>query len=273
MKKNIWERATVAALVLGTAGWLTGGCGNETQEVSTNTLIPFASPFASVIPAGSITLTGAQVPAGTQTISVRFTLPNGQTATTTGVQSAAGVISAPTPSGFTGTSAVQVTYQGTGGTLLGTQTTTANLVGNNQPVSAQLGTFVGPTPSPLPTITPTPPPAISPTPTPAPSVTPPPAPSPIAGLTGNIAITGNALVQTNNTTQLTATGNVSGTATNITNQVGWTTSNAAVANVSATGLVRGNSAGNATITATSGNSTGSFNVTVVAPPPPPPTDN
>lgn len=272
MKKNMWERATVAALVLGTAGWLTGGCGNETQEVSTNTLIPFASPFASVIPAGSIQLSGAQVPAGTQTITVRFTLPNGQTATTTGTQTAAGVITAPTPAGFTGTSTVLVTYQGTGGTLLGTQTTTANLLGNNQTVTAQLGAFVGPTPSPVITPTPTPTPAISPTPTPAPSATPTPLP-PVTGLVGPIAITGNALVQTNNTTQLTATGNVSGTSTNITNNVTWTTSNNAIANVSATGVVRGNSAGNATITATSGNSTGAFNVTVVAPPPPPPTDN
>ena len=72
MKKNqLWERATVAALVLGTAGWLTGGCGNETQDVSTNTLIPFSSPTASIVPAGTMALSNAQVPAGTQTITGR----------------------------------------------------------------------------------------------------------------------------------------------------------------------------------------------------------
>lgn len=260
-KKNIWERATVAALVLGTAGWLTGGCGNETQEVSTNTLIPFASPFASVIPAGSITLTGAQVPTGTQTISVRYTLANGQTATTTGVQSAAGVITAPTPAGFTGTAAIQVTYQGTGGTLLGTQAGSANLLGNNQPVTTQLGPFNGPTPTPTPSPGASPSPIVapsaSPSPTPLPSASP--TPTPVAGLTGLVVkVNGNAgfqSVASGSTNNLTATAN-STTGADITNSTTFTVAPAVTGGP--TGNITGSTYTAPTIATTPG-----------APPPPP----
>src|SRR5919109_1730229 len=79
-----------------------------------------------------------------------------------------------------------------------------------------------------------------------------------------------ASVVASQTVQLTATasdvnGNpLSGRA------VTWSSSNAAVATVSATGLVTGVAAGTATITATSEGKSGTASITVTAPPPPPP---
>ena len=52
--------------------------------------------------------------------------------------------------------------------------------------------------------------------------------------------------------------------------VTWASTNTSVATVSASGLVRGVAAGNASVNATSGGITGSASITVSAPPPPPP---
>ena len=74
----------------------------------------------------------------------------------------------------------------------------------------------------------------------------------------------SASIAVNGTVQLTATASPPKAATGFT----WSTSNAAVATVSASGLVTGVAAGTATIRATSGGATGASIVTVTAPPPP-----
>ena len=75
----------------------------------------------------------------------------------------------------------------------------------------------------------------------------------------------SATVEAGSTIQLTATANPPGSATTFT----WSSSNAAVATVSAAGLVTGVAAGTASIRASAGGKTGTSTVTVPAPPPPP----
>jgi len=74
----------------------------------------------------------------------------------------------------------------------------------------------------------------------------------------------SASIAVNGTVQLTATASPPKSVSTFT----WTTTNAAVATVSQTGLVTGVSAGTATIRAASGAATGSSSVTVTATPPP-----
>jgi acid phosphatase type 7 len=74
----------------------------------------------------------------------------------------------------------------------------------------------------------------------------------------------SASIAVNATVQLTATASPPKSATTFT----WTTSDAAVATVTQTGLVTGVAAGTATIRATSGGATGASTVTVTASPPP-----
>ena len=74
----------------------------------------------------------------------------------------------------------------------------------------------------------------------------------------------SASIAVNGTVQLTATASPPKAATGFT----WSTSNAAVATVSASGLVTGVAAGTATIRATSGSAVGASTVTVTSAPPP-----
>ena len=96
---------------------------------------------------------------------------------------------------------------------------------------------------------------------------PPPPPVPVASVTASPA---QASVDTGKTVQLTATPrDANGNA--LTGRViTWASGNAGAATVSGSGLVRGVTAGSATITATSEGQSGTSAITVVAPPPPPP---
>src|SRR5512144_1801484 len=75
----------------------------------------------------------------------------------------------------------------------------------------------------------------------------------------------SATVAIGATLQLTATASPPGSATTF----AWASSNAAVATVSATGLVTGVAAGTATVSASAGGKTGTSVITVPAAPPPP----
>ena len=79
-----------------------------------------------------------------------------------------------------------------------------------------------------------------------------------------------ASVAEGNTVQLTATPKDASGSPLTGRTVTWTTSDATVATVSASGLVRGVTAGPATITATSEGHSGTAAITVTVPPPPPP---
>ena len=76
----------------------------------------------------------------------------------------------------------------------------------------------------------------------------------------------SATVAVGASAQLTATASPKGSATTFT----WTSSNAAVATVSTSGLVTGVAAGSATISASAGGKTGTSSITVPGAPPPPP---
>lgn len=110
----------------------------------------------------------------------------------------------------------------------------------------------------------TPPPTTPPPTTPPPTTPPPTTPAPVAGVT---LVPGSGSISIGQSTQVVATlrdakGNVlSGRA------ISYTSSNSAVASVSATGLVNGITAGTVTITATSEGKSGTTSIIVTRPPP------